>query len=312
MRAAFYGTPHFAVPALEALARIADVALVVCQPDKPHGRGLEVRHPPVKVRALELGLPVAQPTKLRNGELAAELRALQLDVALVIAYGRILPADVLGAPRIGSLNLHASLLPKYRGAAPITWAIVRGETETGITLMQMDEGTDTGPMLHEERLDIGPDETQAELSTRLSALAGQMVESHLARAVAGELVARAQPDQGITMAPLLQKWHGRIDWVQSAQTVHDLVRGMSPWPGGHTVLQGKTIRVHATRISTGRATAAYPPGHVFLADKQGVYVATGAGAIELVQVQLEGKRAVTAAEWVHGRGVKVGDSFEVP
>lgn len=311
MRAAFYGTPQFAVPALEALARIADVALVVCQPDKPHGRGLEVRQPPVKVRALELGLRVAQPTKLRNGELAAELRALELDVALVIAYGRILPADVLAAPRVGSLNLHASLLPRYRGAAPITWAIVRGETETGITLMQMDEGMDTGPMLLDERLPIGPDETQAELSARLSALGGEMVTRHLARAVAGDFPPRPQPNEAATTAPMLQKAHGRIDWTQPAQQVHDLVRGMNPWPGAHTTLHGKTVRVHATHIATGAPTASFPPGHVFLADKQGVFVATGEGAVQLVSIQLEGKRAVTASEWVNGRGVKVGDSFEV-
>ncbi len=309
MRAVFYGTPHFAVPSLEALARVADVALVICQPDKPHGRGLEMRQPPVKVRALELGLEVAQPTKLRNGELAEQLRALDLDVALVTAYGRILPADLLAAPRVGSLNVHASLLPKYRGAAPITWAIVRGERETGVTLMQMDEGMDTGPMLHEERLEIGPNETQAELSARLSELGGQMVERDLARAVRGEFTARAQPEQGVSTAPMLTKAHGWIDWTQPARAVHDLVRGMHPWPGGHTRLDGKVIRVHATLVAGDAAV--HPPGRVFLADKHGVFVATGDGAIELRTIQLEGKRAVAAAEWVNGRGVKVGDTFEV-
>lgn len=309
MRAVFYGTPQFAVPSLEALHGVAEVLAVICQPDKPRGRGLAMAEPPVKVRASQLGLPVWQPTKLRDGELAARLRALALDVALVVAYGRILPPDVLAAPRVGSLNVHASLLPKYRGAAPITWAIVRGESETGVTLMQMDAGMDTGPMLREERIAIGPNETQGELSERLAALGASMVTRHLAAAVAGAYPPQPQPEDGATMAPMLEKAHGRIDWTQPARVVHDLVRGMNPWPGGHTTLAGKTIRVHASRIADPGATPA-AAGQVFLADKQGVFVATGAGTVELVTVQPEGKRAMSAAEWVNGRGVKAGDSFQ--
>ena len=309
MRAVFYGTPQFAVPSLEALHDIADIQAVICQPDKPKGRGLALTEPPVKVRAQELGLPVWQPTKLRNGELAAQLRELQLDVALVVAYGRILPADVLAAPRVGSLNVHASLLPRYRGAAPVTWAIVRGERETGVTLMQMDVGMDTGPMLHEERLVIGPNETQGELSIRLAELGRETVKAHLAKAVAGAYPPRAQDDAQATLAPMLEKTHGRIDWTQSAQTVHDLIRGMSPWPGGHTSLGGKTIRVHSSRIADPASTPS-EPGQVFLADKQGVFVATAKGTLELLVIQLEGKRAMAAAEWVNGRGVKAGDRFQ--
>lgn len=309
MRAVFYGTPEFAVPSLEALHGIAEIRAVICQPDKPRGRGLALTEPPVKRRAIELGLPVWQPTKLRDGVIAAQLRELQLDVALVVAYGRILPSDVLAAPRVGSLNVHASLLPKYRGAAPITWAIVRGEAETGVTLMQMDVGMDTGPMLHEERVTIGPDETQGELSTRLAQLGAAMVTAHLERAVRGDYPPRPQPEDGATLAPMLEKTHGRIDWAQPAQVVHDLIRGMNPWPGGHTTLAGKTIRVHSSRIADPAATGA-APGLVYLADKQGVFVGTGTGTLELLQVQPEGKRAMTAAEWVNGRGVKAGDSFQ--
>lgn len=309
MRAVFYGTPQFAVPSLEALHGVAEVLAVICQPDKPRGRGLALTEPPVKVRAKELGLPVWQPTKLRDGVIAAQLRELQLDVALVVAYGRILPTDVLAAPRVGSLNVHASLLPKYRGAAPITWAIVRGERESGVTLMQMDAGMDTGPMLHEERVAIGPNETQGELSLRLAELGASMVRTHLERAVRGEFPARAQPEEGVTLAPMLEKAHGKIDWAQPAQTLHDLVRGMNPWPGGHATLGGKSLRVHSTRI-VEMATEPAPPGQVLIADKRGVFVATGDAPLELLSVQPEGKRAMSAAEWVNGRGVKLGDRLQ--
>lgn len=311
MRAVFYGTPQFAAPALHALTRVAEVALVICQPDKPKGRGLELAPPPVKIAATELGLLVAQPTKLRDGALAAQLRALDVDVALVIAYGRILPRDVLDAPRRGSLNLHASLLPKYRGAAPIAWAVANGEAETGITLMEMDEGMDTGPMLAHVRTPIGADETQGELAERLATLAAEMVfhdgeDTPFVRAVRGELSATPQPEEGVSTAPILQKSDGLLDWTMPARALHDRVRGMHPWPGGHTTQRGRGLRVHTTKLVALRTEEV--PGTVLLADKRGVVVATGAGqAIELVRVQPEGKRVMSAAEWVNGRGVTQGD-----
>jgi methionyl-tRNA formyltransferase len=308
LRALFFGTPAFSVPCLEALASIAEIVGVVCQPDKPVGRGLTLTAPPVKQRAMALGLTVVQPTKLRTGEFAEWVRAQRADVAVVIAYGRILPQDVLDGPRLGCVNAHASLLPKLRGAAPITWAVVRGERETGVTLMKMDEGMDTGAMLAKWAVPIGDDETAGELSERLSALGALAVEEGLPRFVAGELTAVAQDESHATMAPMLKKEDGAIDFSKSAQAVHDHVRGMSPWPGAFTRLEAKIVKVHATARTSVTTPEGAVPGEVVLADKARVVVACGErGAIDLVRVQLEGRKAIAAGEWVMGRGVKRGD-----
>jgi methionyl-tRNA formyltransferase len=310
VRALFFGTPAFSVPSLEALAGIAEVVGVVCQPDKPVGRGLTLTAPPVKQRALELGLTVLQPTKVRNGELARWVREQRADVAVVIAYGRILPGDVLEGPRLGCINVHASLLPKYRGAAPITWAIVRGETETGVTLMQMDVGMDTGAMLDVWKTPIGPDETAGELSERLAMLGARAVREGIPRVVAGSYVAEAQDESRATTAPMLKKEDGAIDFAKGARAVHDHVRGMSPWPGAFTRLAGKVVKVHKAAVAGVTPPAGAAAGEVVLADKSRVVVACGGDpreAIDLTIVQLEGKKPVTAGEWVGGRGVKLGD-----
>ena len=307
-RAVFMGTPQFAVPCLDALVEIADVVGVVCQPDKPQGRGLELAAPPVKQRALELGLSVVQPTKLKTGEFAAWLRDQKVDVALVVAYGRILPKDVLEAPRLGCVNVHASLLPKYRGAAPITWAIVRGEPETGITLMQMDEGMDTGAMLEQLPTEIVADETAGDLSERLSAMGALAVRKGLPKYVAGGYTPIPQDDAKATMAPILKKEDGRVDFTKPARAVHDHVRGMSPWPGAFTTARGKGLKVHATRVTDLPAGAkSSAPGTVVLADKSRVVVACGERAVELLRVQVEGKKAIGACDWVARRGVAEGD-----
>jgi methionyl-tRNA formyltransferase len=305
VRALFFGTPAIAVPSLEALHAVAEVTGVVCQPDRPAGRGLEVAPPPVKARALELGLPVVQPAKVRTPEFAAWMRDAAADVALVIAYGRILPLAVLDAPRRGCMNLHASILPKYRGAAPITWAIVRGETETGISLMQMDEGMDTGPVYSVHRVPIGPETTATELTVTLGALAADVVRADLARAVAGELLANAQDHAAATMAPMLEKEHGRIRWSESARAVHDHVRGMTAWPGAFTTTQGKTLKVLESRVGQAEGVAA-DPGTVVVAAKNGIEVACGAGTLRILRAQLEGRKALGAAELVGGRAVLVG------
>ena len=209
MRAVFFGTPEIAVPALEALAQLATVTAVVCQPDRPAGRGLELKVPAVKARALSLGIEVVQPTKVRTPEFASWLVDQACDVAVVMAYGRILPPAVLAAPRRGCVNLHASILPKYRGAAPITWAVVHGESETGISLMQMDEGMDTGAVFSTHVIPIGPDATAGDVALELAALGGRAVTSDLARVVSGELVAEPQDAARATMAPMLDKADGR-------------------------------------------------------------------------------------------------------
>jgi len=305
-RALFFGSPSFAVPSLDALFGISDVVAVVCQPDKPAGRGLQVTAPATKLRAKELGVPVVQPTKLKTGDFGAWARAQQVDVALVVAYGRILPKDVLDAPRTGCVNVHASLLPRYRGAAPITWAIVRGETETGVTLMKLDEGMDTGPTFARLSTLIGPDETAGELSARLAGLGAQAVTQWLPKYIRGACSLMPQDPASATLAPPLKKEHGEIDWAAGAKQVHDHVRGMNPWPGAFTSARGRTVKVHATRVLQLEHPQV-PAGRVLVADKSRVLVATGAGAVELVTVQPEGRRAMTATDWVIGRGVAEGD-----
>jgi len=319
-RAIFFGSPAFAVPSLEAAHAIAEVVGVVCQPDKPAGRGLALTAPAVKVRAMELGLPVVQPVKLKTGEFAEWVSAQRADVALVVAYGRILRLDVLDGPRLGCVNVHASLLPKYRGAAPITWAVVRGETETGVTLMKLDEGMETGPTFARVTTPIGPEETAGELGERLARIGGQAVRESLGRYVAGEYELLAQDDAGATTAPMLTKDDGRIDWTTGARRVHDHVRGMSPWPGAFTTARGRPVKVHATRVlATSTAGAeerssaqrsGSSPGRVVLADKSHVLVASGdGGLVELLSVQPEGQRAMRASEWAMGRGVAEGDTL---
>jgi methionyl-tRNA formyltransferase len=305
VRALFFGTPALAVPALDALHAIAEVVAVVCQPDRPSGRGLELKPPPVKVRAGQLGLPVVQPVKVRTPEFAAWARDAGADVALVIAYGRILPPAVLAAPRRGCLNLHASILPFYRGAAPITWAIAHGETETGISLMQMDEGMDTGPVFTVHRSAIEPETTADELGASLGALAAEVVRLDLVRAVEGEITAQPQDHAAATMAPILDKEDGRIAWERTARQVHDHVRAMTSWPGAFTGAHGKTLKVLESRIGAeGGETAA--PGTVVAATRAGVVVACGAGTLQLLRAQLEGRKALGAADLVSGRALVAG------
>ena len=308
-RSVFFGTPAFAVPCLDALAEISEVCGVVCQPDKPQGRGNVVAALPVKARALALGLDVYQPTKVRNGELLAWLDERNVDVALVVAYGRILPGDVLRAPKKGCVNVHASLLPKYRGAAPITWAVVRGEAETGVTLMNMNEGMDTGDMLERFVTSIGPDETAGELSERLSALGALAVRKGLPKVVGGGYTPEPQDGARATHAPILTKQDGRIDFTKTALEVHNHVRGMSPWPGAFTRASGKIVKIHETRV-TDAAKSGSRAGEVILADKTGVIVACKAGSVELLRVQLEGKKPVRGTEWQSGRGVVEGDVLD--
>jgi methionyl-tRNA formyltransferase len=305
MRAVFFGTPQVAVPALRALAQVAELAAVVCQPDRPSGRGLKVTAPPVKEAALALGLSVHQPTKVRTGELAAWLREQNADVALVMAYGRILPNDVLSAPRRGAMNLHASLLPKYRGAAPINWCIVHGETQTGISLMQMDEGLDTGPVYSRHTLALTDTETAGTLADRIATLGGQVVLSDLARAVEGSLTAEPQDDSLASHAPLIERQHLALDWSQSATELGRLVRGMSPRPGAFTLVGGRVLRVLDARPASGPMPPGALPGTVSVLGKRAL-VATGSGSLELLSAQVEGKKALAAVDLINGRVLAEG------
>jgi methionyl-tRNA formyltransferase len=304
----FFGTPEFAVPCLSALHEIADVPLVVTQPDRPAGRGMQLAAPPVKVRAQELGIEVVQPKAIRKPEFAERLRAVGADVALVVAYGRILPAEVLAAPRLGCVNVHASLLPKLRGAGPIQWAIIRGETRTGVCLMQMDEGMDTGPVLACEALEIGEDETAGELARRLSQLGARLVRAQLARFVRGELVACPQDHAGATLAPLLTKEQGRIDWTLSASELHALVRGTSPWPGAYTWSGAQRIKLHRTKVLAADGSHGVP-GTVLRADRHAIEVACGRGVLAIHELQPDGKRRMSAEQFCAGARLASGARF---
>ena len=308
MRTIFFGSPDFAVPCLEALHDMSDVAVVVSQPDRPAGRGLAVRPPAVKKRALELGLEVWQPTKVRTPEFAEELRAVEADVAVVVAYGRILPRAVLDAPRTGCVNVHASLLPLWRGAAPIQWSIVHGDEETGVTLMQMDEGMDTGPILATASTPIARDDDAATLGDRLSKMGAELLRKQLPRYVAGDLTPQPQEEGAATMAPLLKKGHGRIDWNQSARAVHNQIRGMNPWPGAHTLLGERRIKVHRTLASTLDPERA-APGQVIALDPEGILVACAEGTLEIQELQESGRKRVDARSFASGRGIAIGDRF---
>jgi methionyl-tRNA formyltransferase len=299
VRAVFFGTPAIAVPSLVALAEIADVLGVVTQPDRPAGRGMKLSPPAVKVAALERGFEVFQPEKVRTGELLRWVSERSADVALVIAYGRILPTDVLAAPRVGSLNLHASILPKYRGAAPINWALVNGERQTGVSLMQMDAGMDTGPVYVRETLDIGPEETAGELAERISELAARVVRAHLERAVRGELVAEPQDESLASHAPPIESEHRRVNFGESAERVANLVRGLSPSPGAFTTVADKRLRLARVRPVPG-APAELSPGTIYLSGGS-PRVVTGGGAVEIISAQLEGKREVSGKDLVNGR-----------
>jgi methionyl-tRNA formyltransferase len=251
---------------------------------------------------------VIQPAKVRDGSLEAELRALELDFALVVAYGRILPQGVLDAPRLGCVNVHGSLLPRYRGAAPIQWAVIHGDAQTGVCLMQMDAGMDTGPELSRRVLDIGADETYGELSERLAELSGQLIREEIPRFVRGELVAKPQPEEGVSHARMLEKADGALDFEAPAQAVHDRVRGLYPWPGAFTALEGKRVKVHVTRVHERTGHEA-EPGRVLTADASGIVVACGEGSVRIEALQLEGKKRMPAAVFLAGHTLEPGQRF---
>ena len=293
------------MPCLDALAEVAEVSAVVCQPDRPAGRGRKLRPPPVKERAHSLGFDVYQPLKVRTAEWARQVRDFDADVALVVAYGRILVPAVLDAPRLGCVNVHASLLPRWRGAAPIQRAVAAGDSETGVCLMKMDEGMDTGPVLACRRTPIEADEDAESVSSRLAQMGAELVRRELPRYVAGELLEKRQDDASATLAPLLKKEDGELDFCQTVRSVHDHVRGMRPWPGAFARVDGARVKFHRSRVleNAGRAGR---PGVVIAASNEGIDVSCSDGVIRLLELQPEGKRRMTAQEFLAGYRWTVG------
>jgi methionyl-tRNA formyltransferase len=298
MRVVFLGTPDFAVPTVEALARAGhQVLAVVAQPDRPAGRGRALKVPATKAWAEARGIPVLQPEKVRDGALAAALGALRPDLLVVTAYGRILGRDLLTLAPLGALNVHASILPRWRGAAPIQWAVASGDAETGVTVMQMDEGLDTGDVLLVRTTAIGPDETAEALAPRLAALGGEAIVEALP--LLGALVPVRQAASAVTLAPILEKADGRLDFARPAGELACRVRGFTPWPGTFTSVAGKVLKVH--RASAGPAQPGDgPPGSARVSGG-GLRVACGGGtALELLEVQPEGKTRMAARDFVNG------------
>jgi methionyl-tRNA formyltransferase len=299
LRSAFFGTPEFAVPALSALHEHTRVVGVVCQPDRRSGRGMRLTAPPVKEAALARGLEVHQPTRVRDGALARWLEELRVDVALVAAYGRILPPEVLAAPAHGCLNLHASILPAYRGAAPIQWAIANGEAETGISLMQMDAGLDTGPVLAVRRLPIADGMNAGELTRALAELAASMVGDELLAAVGGRLEPQPQDDQRATQAPPIVKEHLTIDWTRPSERIVDQVRAFAPTPGAFTFAAGRRLKILEAR--RGPSDAAGSPGTILGTHRDAALIACGTGSVEVWRAGVEGKNPQSGRDLVNGR-----------
>ena len=306
MRLVFMGSPDFAVPCLEAVVAAGhEVALVVTQPDKPAGRGAAMTPPAVKVAAERLGLPVIQPTKLRPPEVAAQLAATGAELAVVVAYGRILPPAILAAFPRGCVNVHGSLLPAYRGAAPIQWAVIDGCATTGVTIMQLDEGMDTGPMLARRELAIGPDETAGELFARLAPLGAAALVDTLAGLAAGTVTATPQPAEGASHARMLTKGDGVIDFARPCAVVAAHIRGVDPWPGAVATIGAEPAKLFGGRAVPGPVTAA--PGTIVAIDDAGAHVACTDGVVVVRELQLPARKRLRARDLANGRRLAVGD-----
>lgn len=309
------GTPEFAVPSLARLIGAGhEITAVFTQPDKPAGRGKQMHTPPVKGFALEHGLPVYQPARIKtNEEVRAVFEQTAPDCCIVAAYGKILPEWLLAIPKLGCINLHASLLPKYRGAAPINWAIAFGESETGVTIMQMDAGMDTGPMLAKRAIRIGAEETALELSARLSQLGAELLSEALPRVERGEINPEPQDGSQATYAPMLKRDDGLIDWRRSARELANRVRAFQPWPGAYTFLQGSRLTIwRAKEVSIEMRDSETPgaPGTIARIDQTGVVIwCAGPTLLRVEEMQLEAKRRLSAREVANGLRLAVGDSI---
>ena len=301
MRLVFLGTPAFAVPTLEALAARHDVVSVVTQPDRPKGRGQELSASPVKQTAQRLGLPVYQPERIRRPEAQAHIVSLSPEIMVVVGYGQIIPQSVIDIAPRGIVNVHASLLPKYRGAAPIQWAIVNGETHTGVTTMQINAGLDTGDILLARETQIGPEETAIELGERLAVMGAELLVETLDGLAQGAITPRPQDDGQASLAPILKKEDGAISWAAAAGAIHNLVRGLLPWPAAYTAFRGQLLHVWRARVGGEKTSLA--PGQVL--SGAGFRVACGSGSVlQLVEVQMEGRKRMSADAFANGQRLR--------
>ena len=311
LRIVFCGTPEFAVPSLRRLADRPEFSIeaVITQPDRPRGRGQHVSSSPVKEAALELGLHVYQPETIKSDSSQDFLKRIAPDAVVIIAYGQIIPAKLLTIPRLGWINVHGSLLPHYRGAAPIHWAIANGETVTGLTTMQIDAGMDTGPTLLRREVKIGPDETAPELAARMSEIGAGLIAESLLQFDRGEIAPTPQDVKNATYAPILKKENGRIDWTQSAQQIYNRMRAFTPWPGSYSTFREQTCHLWGRPETSGAAETHLPPGEIVPTSKE-LYIASGEGThLRVESVQMEGRKKISAREFANGARILAGDRF---
>ena len=308
MTVVFMGTPTFAVPSLEALsAHGFDILGVVTQPDRPKGRGKKMAPPPVKEKALSLGLKVYQPEKIKEPDFVDFLQRLRPDFIVVVAFGQILPKSILQIPKYGCINVHGSLLPKYRGAAPIHWAIINGEKKTGITTMLMDEGLDTGDMLLKETITITPNMTTGEAYDQLAQIGGQVLVDTLIKLKGAKIHPQRQNHIEASHAPLLKDHHELITWDEEALKIHNLIRGMNPWPGAYTFCKGGRLKIWESRLHSSEKLRIGQPGEILALDSHGLWVQTKDWPILITSVQPAGKKEMLARDFFNGYGVNLGD-----
>ena len=314
LRILFCGTPAFAVPSFRHLLAQPDFEIVgvVTQPDRPSGRGHQVSVSPVKAAAIEAGIPIYQPEKIKSPESLESIVRVASDVVVIIAYGQIISARLIEIPRLGWINLHGSLLPKYRGAAPINWAIVNGEPSTGLTTMQIDTGLDTGPMLMKYETPIGPDETAPALAARLAEAGAPLMSDTLRKLERGEITAQPQDNSQATHAPILKKSDGLIDWKMSASEIYSRIRGLQPWPGAYSTFRGKNCQIWGKPQRHSDLSASTNPPGAIETTKSEISVGCGnASTLLLEHVQLEGRNRVTAREFLNGAHLTPGECFGV-
>ncbi len=308
MKVAFLGTPDFAVPSLEMLLQEGyNVIGVFTQPDRPKGRGKKLFSPPVKDFAMKYGLPIYQYGRIKGREGVEKLRELAPDLMITVAFGQILSKEILDIPPLGCINVHASLLPKYRGAAPIQWVIINGEKRTGITTMYTDIGLDTGDMILSKELDIGKDETAGELHDRLATLGADVLRETLVKVKNGSAVPIPQDHEQATYYPVLDKAMGEIDWCKKGHEIHNLVRGVDPWPGAFTRLKGDILKIWKVKCIPFASTEEYPPGKIIHADeKVGLIVMTGDGPIKIEELQAPGGKRMSSKVFLRGNHIQEG------